>query len=271
MRTSRVLNSSDRAPSAVPAWRERQLTRHRDLRHAREVEVRQDLGFDEIGDFFRIAGLDVLVLLDDVRSRPSVMLLTRTSGAAPSWPRRAVKQNAYKARRKEVRGSEPTRPARRCRNRNRRLGNEAASRRRRPATPEESSGSRSRGGLPSIDEAAPALQIGIAHEPVLVERRLLDHLRVASSRFARLFTARRRVQGVARRYVIEIARPDPPWSRTEKPDAVAHVAGPEERQDQVGAAVESPAPERLAEVLVVLFQARIRAQRRSRRAARTSC
>ena len=42
------------------------IARHGDLRHAYEVEERQDPGFDQIGDLPRVTRLDFLVLLDDI-------------------------------------------------------------------------------------------------------------------------------------------------------------------------------------------------------------
>src|SRR5688572_13970511 len=106
-----------------------------------------------------------------------------------------------------------------------------------------------------VDQAAAALQVGVALEYVPVERRLLEQAARFEQVGARIGQAQhdQRVAHVDRPHLAE--RVEVGVERAA--DAVAHGARAEERQHQVRAVARAPAAEGLAEVLVVLLEAHI--------------
>src|SRR5580765_5803093 len=109
---------------------------------------------------------------------------------------------------------------------------------------------------PIVDQIASALQVGIALEYVLVERRLFEDAARLEQVGARLDEAQpdqapAHIEGLGlvQRIGVEIEAPA---------DAVAYVARAEDRQHEIRPGRRAPAAEGLAEVLVVLLIPHVR-------------
>src|SRR5688500_3336365 len=104
-----------------------------------------------------------------------------------------------------------------------------------------------------VDEAAAPLQVGVALEHVLVERRLLEDA-------ARLEQVRAQVGGARHdKRIAQVDRADLPHRIRihvdPGPQAVAQRARAQQRQDEIGSGPGAPAAEGLAEILVMFLVA----------------
>src|SRR5882672_5425824 len=106
-----------------------------------------------------------------------------------------------------------------------------------------------------VDEVATALQPGLAHEAVFVERRLLDH----AGGIEQFGSARDNTDPdscVAHRNII-----DSPYQVglciDQESETVANRRGTQDRQNQVRAAADAPPAQSLPEILVVLLQTEV--------------
>src|SRR5438034_1737453 len=106
-----------------------------------------------------------------------------------------------------------------------------------------------------VDEIASALQPGIAHEGVFVERRLVNNARGVEQ----VGTSADRARPIER-----VVHGNPPDLENEvglgieqQTETVAYRGGTEDRQNQVRAAADTPRAQGLAEILVVLLESQL--------------
>ncbi|MBV6475109.1 MAG: hypothetical protein MOGDAGHF_00621 [Rhodocyclaceae bacterium] len=104
-----------------------------------------------------------------------------------------------------------------------------------------------------MNQAATALQIGIAHITVLVQRRFLDNL-VGLEQLGAVADDTGGEQQIAGLNVIHVGN-RVGGNVKDQADGIPHVARTEERQDNIRTIVDAPAAEGLADVLFMLFHA----------------
>src|SRR5438105_3736737 len=111
------------------------------------------------------------------------------------------------------------------------------------------------GRPPIVDQAAPPLQIGVALESVLVERRLLEN----AARIEKIGARLREPQPDQR--IFQVIGPHfgegVGVEIDARADAIAQRARAQNRQHEIGPRPDAPAAEGLAEVLVVLLVAHV--------------
>src|SRR5437870_10202325 len=103
-----------------------------------------------------------------------------------------------------------------------------------------------------VDEVASALQPGLAHEGVFVERRLFNNARGVEE-VGTIADPARRIERVVHRNPVDLENEVGPRIE-QQAETVANRRGTQDRQYQVRAAADAPPAQCLPEILVLLLQ-----------------
>src|SRR6267143_3866948 len=111
------------------------------------------------------------------------------------------------------------------------------------------------GWIAVVDKMASALQPGIAHEGVFVERCLLNNAR-GVEKVGTIADRARPVEGVMHGNSVDIEHEIGPRVQ-QQAETVADRGGTEERQNQIRAAADTPGAQGLSKILVVLLESQL--------------
>src|SRR5882762_9094074 len=111
------------------------------------------------------------------------------------------------------------------------------------------------GWIAVVDKMASALQPGIAHEGVFVERCLLNNAR-GVEKVGTIADRARPVEGVMHGNSVDIEHEIGPRVQ-QQAETVADRGGTEERQNQIRAAADTPGAQGLSKILVVLLESKL--------------
>src|SRR5437773_434178 len=106
-----------------------------------------------------------------------------------------------------------------------------------------------------VDEIASALQPGVAHEGVFVERRLVNNAR-GVEQVGTIAEGARSIECVVHGNSVDIEHEIGPRVQ-QQAETVADAGGTEDRQNQIRAAADTPRAQGLAEILVVLLESQL--------------